>query len=172
MKKCMMAILVVVLGCSLTGCMSVKPHSAYREAGNPPERKATLLLGYDLGSVRIDGQKVSLLGRGWGTSAWVVEMLPGQHVVEGVWMGRSRFSGSFQAENQRNYALLTDTSSTQLGGSKHRVSISRAYIAVLPSGKNHELSFGERLGFIQSADQEAKKGYKAVADLRISEEKD
>jgi hypothetical protein len=161
------AILAMLLAILLTGCTSIHKHTAYREAGSPIDNRSTILIGYHLDSVKIDGEDVSLLGQGWGTAAWIVEMLPGLHKVEGIWGGR-KFSGSFEAKNGKDYTLMTDTSSVVRGDIKVRA-LHQVYIAELPSGESHSLSLEQRMGFTQTKADEAKKEYKKVADLHIVE---
>ena len=153
---------LTLAACLLAGCVSVQQHSSFRAAGCPAGNRSTLYVGYHLNSVRIDGEKVSLLGKGWGTAAWIVELLPGRHQVEGVWVGK--FSGEFVAERGHNYAVQTDTRHTPVAGGT-RVDLDRIYIVELPLGKEHEVTSGQRLGAVETEGDKTLKKCKTVAVL-------
>ena len=153
-----------------SGCVSVQRQAAFREAGNPKDRKATLLLPWTgVDRISIDGKRVNRWGHPFPPMvAWVIEMLPGKHDVELEWHRKDRvpFSCSFIAEPGRHYEILQD------GSRKHlafgiRYSLRRMSIVVLPPGADHEVSFAERLGgSYPQTPRDLKNGSKIVADFR------
>ena len=166
MKQCMVAVFVAVLCYSFTGCANVQQHPAFREAGSPPERKATLLVGTELQEVRIDGYKVAPFWQNDFRVGWVVEILPGEHEVE-AFFGEHKLSGTFMAQHDRCYAIVVVSHRIDyLSGSGYATyQLDQASIGVLPQGETYDLSREKRWTLCAIGEEEAMR-YNKVVDLR------
>jgi hypothetical protein len=160
---------IAVLGLTtslLVGCVSVSQQSAFKAAGSPADRRATLRVGYDLASIKIDGEEVSQAGRGFGTSAWVVEMLPGKHDVQAVWEEQKNLSGTFEAEAGKNYILRTNFTKIPMSGSGYLKVLTSVEIVEVPAGKEGSLSTLQRMGDTGAEANKADLDFKKVGSLQ------
>lgn len=171
----------------LVGCMSVRQHGSFVAAGSPINNRATLLVAYHFDSVTIDGEAISLFGRGLGTAAWLIELLPGQHsvVAERSFTnvkltsktGRSlpgnkvtlSYSGTFMADAGKNYILRDDTKHSDpladLSSGKHTTRYSSiATVAELPSNIAPSAAYS-RTGATNIKLEQEQKRYRRVGVL-------
>jgi len=160
MKQNIRLVAAGVVMFSVMGCVSVTKQSAFRAAGSPADRRSTLIVGYELRGVKVDGEKISLLPPGFGTAAWRMEMLPGQHQIEAYW-ANYKLEGSFVAKSGEDYVFVTDVSTSPFGvtpsgqtigdstSSGQRIigfaTLNSAWIAKIPPDEKRGVSFGNRM---------------------------
>lgn len=159
----------LVVLCLAAGCVSTQEHPAYRKAGSPADRRCTLFIDYDLTQpIVIDGEMVKMNSAGFGTAAWIVIMLPGDHVI-GAYFGHKHLSGTFTAKNGRNYSLQADLTSPGPFMGSVEVTLHQAYIVELPEGEDHKMTFRQKFHTTGSPGHHLPESHKRVGYLQLDE---
>jgi hypothetical protein len=165
MKYIVSTVLTSVFVLCGIGCVSVIQHSSYSPSHSAADDKATLWLGYNFRKVSVDGEAVKFRGRGFGTSAWKLELSSGEHAIEAIFGNYNRCTGQFFAKKGREYVLCADVIRQELGGGVVLIQLLSAYITEVPEGHIHTLTAEQRMGFLNIKD-DVQKAYPKVAILQ------